>query len=211
MAVARCTLPRLRGIATRIGLLNIGAEPGKGTRAVQRAFSLIKRSGLNFIGNIEPNDLFAGLTDAIICEGFVGNIVLKTYEGLSEGLIRAFGRKIEETRPENRGELSRIFEGFDEQYNYRHVGGAPLLGVKKPVVVAHGRSEAKAISSAIGVTCRMALDEICAKMTEELEQDGALADFKYFNALLILENLKKKWGFSGRRSETEDRKTDEQD
>jgi glycerol-3-phosphate acyltransferase PlsX len=180
----------------RIGLLNIGQEPVKGTRAVQRAFSLIKRSGLNFIGNIEPNDLFAGLADAVICEGFVGNIILKMYESLSEGLVRELGKKVEKCSFETRDELGRILEGFGRSYHYSHVGGAPLLGVKKPVVVAHGRSDSTAISSAIQLTCRVAAEGICRKMSTELEQDSALADFKYFNALLILENLKKKWGFS---------------
>jgi phosphate acyltransferase len=180
----------------RIGLLNIGQEPGKGTRAVQRAFALIKRSGLNFIGNIEPNDLFSDLTDAVICEGFVGNIVLKMYEGLSDGVVRELGKKAAQCSPESRSELGRMLEDFTRSYHYNHVGGAPLLGVKKPVVVAHGRSESAAISSAIQLTCRVVAQEICSRMTEALEQDSAFADFKFFNALLILENLKKKWGFS---------------
>jgi phosphate acyltransferase len=180
----------------RIGLLNIGQEPTKGTKAIQRAFSLIKRSGLNFIGNIEPNDFFADVADAVICEGFVGNIILKMYEGLSDGLIRELGKKVEQCGVDSRDELGRLLEGFEKTHHYRYVGGAPLLGVKKPVVVAHGRSESTAISSAIQLACRVAAEGICGKMSTELEQDSALADFKYFNALLILENLKKKWGFS---------------
>ncbi len=179
-----------------IGLLNVGHEPAKGTRAVRRAFALIKRAGLNFAGNLEPNDLFNGQTDAVICEGFVGNIVLKMYEGLSEGLIRALGSKIEQSSAESRSELKRIFGSFQTGYGYQSVGGAPLLGVKKPVVVAHGRSESQAISNAIQLASRIAEQETCRKMSEfEFEKDSLLADFKYFNAMLILENLKKKWGF----------------
>jgi len=187
------------GISTpRIGLLNIGHESSKGTRAVQRAFTLIKRSALNFVGNIEPNDLFAGLTDAIICEGFVGNIVLKTFEGLSEGILESLSRHAREGGGD---EVVGIFESFQHKCNYQYVGGAPLLGVKKPVVVAHGRSERTAISSAIQATCRMAEESICDRMTEELEQDSALADLKYANALLILDGLKKKWGFSSQKTD----------
>ncbi|MEN6439394.1 MAG: phosphate acyltransferase PlsX [Syntrophobacter sp.] len=190
------------GISTpRIGLLNIGRESSKGTRAVQRAFALIKRSALNFIGNIEPNDLFAGLTDAIICEGFVGNIVLKTYEGLSESILGPLSQQARESGAGAGNELGGIFESFQHKYNYQYVGGAPLLGVKKPVVVAHGRSERTAISNAIRVTCRMAEESICGRMTDELEQDSALADLKYANALLILDGLKKKWGFSSQRTD----------
>lgn len=185
----------------RIGLLNIGQEPGKGTRTVQRAFNLLRRSGLNFIGNVEPNDFFAGLTDAIICEGFLGNIVLKTFEGLSEGLLKALNQKAEESGVEARNEFDRIFDSFQERLNYRHVGGAPLLGIKRPVVVAHGRSESTAISNAIRATCKLAGDGICDKMTAELEQDGALAYFKFVNALLILDDLKKKWRFTSQKTE----------
>ena len=183
----------------RIGLLNIGQEPGKGTRAVQRAFALIKRSGLNFVGNIEPNDLFADLTDAIVCEGFVGNIVLKTYEGLCEGILRALAEKDVRSGPGD--ELSGVLDLFQRRYNYRFVGGAPLLGVSKPVVVAHGRSESTAISNAIGIACGIVDEALCAKMAEVLEHDGALAEFKYLNASLILDKLKKKWGFSTQKTE----------
>ena len=179
-----------------IGLLNIGREQAKGTRAVQRAFSLIKRSGLNFAGNVEPNDLFDGQMDAVICEGFVGNIVLKLCEGISEGMLRALGKRVEESGPGNRDDLERIFDSLQKVYHYQYTGGAPLLGVKKPVVVAHGRSEGTAISSAIQLACDIATKEVCNKMSELLEQDSLLADFKYFNALLILENLRKKWGFA---------------
>ena len=198
-ALAHIYLKVTQGIdQPRIGLLNIGQEPGKGTSAVRRAFALIKRSGLNFIGNIEPNDLFSGLADAVVCEGFVGNVILKMYEGLSDGLLRELGRKVAQCSSESRDDLSRILDDFQKSYHYSHVGGAPLLGVNKTVVVAHGRSDSTAISSAIQLTCRVAAEQICTKMTQALEQDSSLVDFKFFNALLILENLKKKWGFSPR-------------
>ncbi len=201
-ALAHIYLKITRGISNpRVGLLNIGTEPGKGTWAVQRAFSLLKKSALNFIGNLEPGDLFAGRADAVISEGFVGNIVLKTYEGLSDSLIAALECKAGEAGHEVSRELSGVLRSFQEKFDYRGVGGAPLLGVKKPVVVAHGGSEKKAVCNAIHGTLILARDEICSRMAEELEQDRALADFKYFNALLILENLKKKWGFG-----TEDRR-----
>ncbi len=183
----------------RIGLLNIGREPAKGNKIVQRAFSMLGRSGLNFIGNIEPGDIFEGLTDAIICDGFVGNIVLKTYEGISESLFRKLGQKADWSTPEGLREFRPAIEAIRRSYDYQNVGGAPLLGIPKPVVVAHGRSQSTAISSAILATQRMAVDRICARMTEELERDSALADFRYFNALLIFENLKKKWGFTERK------------
>lgn len=199
-ALAHIYLNVSRGIERpSIGLLNIGREPAKGTRTVQRAFALIKRSTLNFVGNLEPNDIFTCRTDAVVCEGFVGNIVLKLFEGLSEGLVRAIGGSVGESCPEVRAELNRIFHDFQARYSYEHIGGAPLLGVRKPVVVAHGRSESEAICNAILLAARIAEDEVCRKMSEfEFEQEGSLADFRYFNALLILENFKKKWGLAPR-------------
>lgn len=141
-ALAHIYLKVTRGLSNpRVGLLNIGAEPGKGTWAVQRAFSMLKRSALNFVGNLEPGDIFAGRADAVISEGFVGNIVLKTYEGLSDSLLAALEDNAGEAGREISRELSGILQSFQEKYDYRGVGGAPLLGVKKPVVVAHGGSE----------------------------------------------------------------------
>ena len=178
----------------RIGLLNIGREPTKGTRAVRRAYGLLKRSSLHFIGNVEPHDLFADLADAVVCEGFVGNVVLKMYEGFSETLIRDLRARIE-AGGSNPG-LEKIFEGFDQTYHYRRVGGAPLLGVAKPVIIAHGRSRGEAFSNAVMVAAGMAEQQVCRRMAEKLGEDSALADFKYYNTALILEKLKKKWGFS---------------
>jgi len=197
-ALAHIYLKVSRGIDhPAICLLNVGREPAKGTRTVQRAFALIKRSGLNFIGNREPNDLFDGQADAVICDGFVGNIVMKTYEGFSQGLISSLGARIEQSAASSRAEWNRMFQSFQESYAYQHVGGAPLLGAKKPVVVAHGRSENRAIGSAIQLAYRIVQEATYRKMTEfKFEHDGSLADFKYFSALLILDNFKKKWGFT---------------
>ena len=178
----------------RIGLLNIGQEPGKGTRAVRRAYDLLKRSTLHFIGNVEPNDLFADSADAVVCEGFVGNVVLKMVEGFSETLIRDLKDRIESGDPEPG--LEKIAEDFERRYHYRGVGGAPLVGVAKPVVMAHGRSRAEAFSNAVAMAVSMAERQVCRLMAERLGEDSALADFKYYNTALILEKLKKKWGFS---------------
>jgi glycerol-3-phosphate acyltransferase PlsX len=120
---------------------------------------------------------------------------MKMYEGFSESLISSLGARLEQSGANCRTEWNRVFQGFQESYAYQQVGGAPLLGVKKPVVVAHGRSENLAISSAIQLASRFAQEETCRKMSE-FEHDGALADFKYFSAMLILEDFKKKWGFT---------------
>jgi phosphate acyltransferase len=196
-ALAHVFLKVTEGLARpRIGLLNIGQEPGKGTRAICRAFALLNRSSLNFVGNVEPLALFAGATDAVVCEGFVGNVVVKMYEGFSESLLADLKARMEDSRPGECGGLGRVFDGFHQKYHYLSVGGAPLVGVAKPVVVAHGRSERTAIASAVVLAARLAEERIPQRMGEELEKDSALADFKHYNAVLILEKLKKRWRFS---------------
>ncbi|MCE5334998.1 MAG: phosphate acyltransferase PlsX [Desulfobacteraceae bacterium] len=196
-ALAHIYLRVTRGTARpRIGLLNIGSEPGKGTKAVQRAFVLIKRSGLNFVGNIEPNEIFQDVIDGVVCEGFVGNIILKMSEGLAAAFVRAIGEEVGRNKTGCAGELDRVYDNFKKAFHYKHVGGAPLVGVKKTVIVAHGRSGATAISNAILLAERTVSDEVFRKMGEELEHDSSLADFRYFYASHILENLRKKWGFA---------------
>lgn len=171
-------------------LLNIGSEPVKGTRTVQRAYALIKRSGLNFIGNLEPNELFEGKADAVICDGFVGNIVMKMYEGFAEWVMGTLGARI----GQDRAALGGLFDDFQKSLAYQYIGGAPLLGVKKPVVVAHGRSGPSAVSNAIGLAFRITRDRICENMSAlQLEQSGSPLDFRHFSALLFLENFKNRW------------------
>ncbi len=170
-------------------LLNIGSEAVKGTKAVQRAFTLLNRSGLNFIGNREPNDLFDGKADAVICDGFVGNIVMKMFEGFSESMMGALGARIGQ---EPAG-LGPVLDDFKKSCGCRHVGGAPLLGVKKPVVVAHGRSGPSAIQSAIRLAFEITRDGTFEKMSDFLEQGGSPVDFKHFSGLLFIENFKNRW------------------
>jgi glycerol-3-phosphate acyltransferase PlsX len=180
----------------RIGLLNIGQEPVKGTKVIQRAFDLLERSRLNFIGNIEPQALFKNQVDIAICDGFVGNVLLKVYEGLSETLLQFLESQLVETVPdEARRVLQKTFEQLQQAYHYANIGGAPLLGIQKTVIVAHGRSQGPAIANAIHLAHQMVEGRVYERMREELENDPVLAELKHDNALLMLENFKNKWGF----------------
>ncbi len=179
----------------RIGLLNIGQEPIKGRKVVQRAFALLERSSLHFVGNVEPNDLFAGTTDAAICDGFVGNVLLKMYEGFSETLLRFLEHQVQMSGSESEEDFGRIIERFKKNYHYEHVGGAPLLGIRKVVVVAHGRSRATAIANAIRFASCLSREKVYERLSEELEGEGTLAELRRQNAILMLEQLKNKWGF----------------
>jgi glycerol-3-phosphate acyltransferase PlsX len=142
----------------RIGLLNNGEEEGKGNNLTLETFQLLKtRTDLNFIGNIEGRDLFVGKADVVVCDGFVGNLLLKSLEGLAMMIGRACMQEL--------GQLPSIFQYFD----YSRVGGAPLLGVKGISIVCHGSSKRDAVFNGIRVA------EQCAKMDIIKNQILALA------------------------------------
>lgn len=177
----------------RVGLLNIGEEPIKGTEVIRRAFTLLERSSLHFVGNIEPRDVFANKTNAVICDGFTGNIFLKLFETLSENFFEFWKAGIEEnvTDPEKR--TVEKFSRLQKNYCYRRVGGAPLLGVRKTVVAAHGRSDASAVSNAIHLAARFVEAGTFGRISEELEQDSLLAELKLYHPQRILDHWKNNW------------------
>jgi phosphate acyltransferase len=196
-ALAHAYLKVSEGLALpRVGLLNIGREPQKGMKVIQKAFSLLQRSPLHFVGNIEPQDIFADTTDAAICDGFVGNLLLKMYEGLSETLLQFFDMQLAADEDDTRSRLHQILQRFQNVHHYQNVGGAPLLGVKQTVVVAHGRSRGPAISGAIRLAIQLVKDRVYERMAEEMERDCGLAELKHQNTLLMLEHFKSKWGFA---------------
>ena len=138
----------------RIGLLSNGTEETKGNRLIQESHQLIKNSDLNFIGNIEGTDLTKGTADVIVTDGFTGNIVIKTVEGLGDSFIKV--RSPDHSRSlRGRALLADVGLGFlVKSMDYSEFGGACLLGVKGNIIVSHGRSRAKAIKNAIGLANR---------------------------------------------------------
>jgi len=127
----------------RVSLLNNGEEATKGNHLVQETYKLLKKTDLNFIGNVEGQDITKGETDIIVTDGFTGNIVLKTIEGLSDTFLsslRQAGHRL--------GSLAR-------RTDYREYGGACLLGVEGNIIIAHGRSQARAMKNAIGLAKHM--------------------------------------------------------
>ncbi|NLI32716.1 MAG: phosphate acyltransferase PlsX [Deltaproteobacteria bacterium] len=182
----------------RIGLLNIGQEAAKGKKQVRRAFALLSRSVLNFTGNIEPQELFEDRTDAVICDGFVGNVLLKMFEGLSETLLRFLEGQTTGLLSADRSTLSRILQHFQSMFHYRNVGGAPLLGIRRTVVIAHGRSEAGAVANAIHLAARLLKANIYERVAQVLERDRLLAELKHQYTLLMLDQFRNRWSFSHR-------------
>ncbi len=162
---------RILGIESpRIGLLSNGKEETKGNRLTQESHHLLKKTSLNFIGNIEGHDMVDGTADVIVTDGFTGNIVLKTVEGLGDSLInlRQVGHAVSSAyHLRGRALLADVGLGSLAQgMDYREYGGACLLGVKGNIIVSHGRSQAKAIKNAIGLAKRTAEQNICQLIAE---------------------------------------------
>ncbi len=139
----------------RIGILNIGEEPGKGDDLAKETYKLFGESGdkLNFIGNIEGKEVFLGNCDVIVCDGFVGNVALKTIEGASSMLFHMIKKEFaDDLISKIIGLLARPFmKRIYTKINYEEFGGALLLGVKGITVICHGRSKAYAIKNAVRV------------------------------------------------------------
>ncbi len=156
----------------RVGLLSNGEEETKGNEQVQQAHQLLKANagtlGINFIGNVEGRDIPAGGADVVVCDGFVGNVVLKLSEGLAETILGMLRTQMTSSLPSKlaaavlRPGLRKIFRRMD----YAEYGGVPLLGVNGSAIVSHGRSNAKAIKNALRV----------ARQTAETNVAGAIAE-----------------------------------
>lgn len=155
----------------RIGLLSIGEEEGKGNELTRETFALLKQLPLNFVGNVEGRDLYSGSVDVIVADGFVGNVALKTSEGVAK-LVRAILKEtLAATITRQVGYLlSRsAFSDFKKRLDHTEYGGAPLLGVKGACFITHGSSNANAIKNAI----RVASEFVDRKINEKIETELA--------------------------------------
>jgi glycerol-3-phosphate acyltransferase PlsX len=154
-------MEKVLGVSSpRVGLLANGEEPGKGNELVVAAYPLLASApGLNFIGNIEGKDIPAGVVDVVVTDGFTGNVVLKLTEGVASlllGMVRAEFTARLTTKVLAAG-LRPAFRRLGARLDYREVGGAPLLGVDGLTIIAHGRSDARAIENAIRVAREAAI------------------------------------------------------
>jgi len=147
----------------RVALLSIGEEDTKGNELTKESFKLLKgRKGLNFIGNIEGKDVFAGRANVIVCDGFIGNIVLKTSEGLAETILKMLKREIANVATGKIGYLmiKPAIRNFKRRTDYDEYGGAPLLGINGTCIISHGRSSARALKHAIRVAAEMSRQRV---------------------------------------------------
>ncbi len=135
----------------KIALMSNGEEEGKGDALVKETYPILKNSDLNFIGNIEGRDVMLGRADVIVCDGFTGNVILKTIEGMATVIGNALKRIFLKNILTKVGALltKEGISEFKRSMDYREYGGAPFLGVKKPVIKGHGSSDSKAVMAAI--------------------------------------------------------------
>ena len=154
----------------RVGLLSIGEEETKGNDLTREAHRLLKASPLNFIGNVEGRDIYSGSADVIVCDGFTGNVVLKTSEGLVDTVEQLLGDELRGTFSSQVGYLlsRRAFRRFQRRVDYSEYGGAPLLGVAGLAIIAHGRSSAKAIRNAIAMAYRFATSDFLPRVEHDI-------------------------------------------
>jgi len=156
----------------RLGLLSNGVEQGKGTPLTRETHALLSKAtgAFQFVGYVEGSDLFRGVVDVIATDGFTGNIVLKTCEGIAEGMFGLVKQELEKTTRSRIGAalVAPALRGLAKRIDYSEIGGALLAGVSKPAVIAHGRSDATAIASAIRAAARFANDRLPAQLAHAL-------------------------------------------
>ncbi|MBU0579592.1 MAG: phosphate acyltransferase PlsX [Candidatus Margulisbacteria bacterium] len=135
----------------KVGLLSIGEEDEKGNELTQATNPLLKKAPVNFIGNIEGKDIFEGMADVVVCDGFVGNVVLKLSEGLMHTVMNEIKNMVKKNILAILGAIFMlpVLKIFKKKFDYEEYGGAPLLGVDGICIITHGRAKAKAIKNAI--------------------------------------------------------------
>ncbi len=154
----------------RVALLNIGEEPEKGDELALEAHALLAGSGLHFVGNVEGRDIIQGACDVLVCDGFVGNVLLKFYESVAEFVIGLLSREMNRVGADF--DLKEVFRVLD----YSEYGGAPLLGVNGVTIICHGSSPPKAIRNAIRVASQAVSSGMVAHMAGDLSQHAESLD-----------------------------------
>jgi glycerol-3-phosphate acyltransferase PlsX len=153
----------------KVGLLNLGEEDSKGKELTFAASKLIRELPIEFVGNVEGDDVPKGRVDVVVCDGFTGNVMLKFGEGLVEMLFAGLQHMVQKCISDDSQQKSMegILKEFVAKLDYAEYGGAPLLGVKGTVIIGHGRSAAKAVANAVRTAFRAARHHVNDLITEE--------------------------------------------
>ncbi|KWT79593.1 phosphate acyltransferase PlsX [Candidatus Magnetominusculus xianensis] len=154
----------------KVSLMSIGEEDTKGNELTKEVFKLLKTANINFTGNIEGKDVFTGLADVVVCDGFIGNTILKVSEGLAEAIMKMLKAEISGRFASKLGYLMMkpAIKGFKRRTDYDESGGAPLLGINGTCIICHGRSTSKAIKNALKVANQLATVNINKIISDEI-------------------------------------------
>jgi glycerol-3-phosphate acyltransferase PlsX len=163
----------LKKAEPKIALANIGAEEEKGTEFVKSCYKSLKVNKINFVGNIEGREILNGDVDVIVCDGFVGNIILKTFEGAVSTIFEVLKKEIMGSMRSKLGGLllKPVFNSFKRKFDYTEYGGAILLGLNSPVIKAHGSSNSNAFKNAIKQAVLSVKGNIIDTIKEEIKKD----------------------------------------
>lgn len=170
-AIMASAYSQIHGIKLpRVGILSNGEEAGKGNALVKETQELLKKSSLNFVGNVEGRDVYQGDIDVVVCDGFVGNVCLKISEGLAEAAMQMLRDEIMKSFLAKIGYLLArpAFKAFKKRVDYAEYGGAPLLGVNGIGIVSHGKSSSHAIKNALLEAAQMKRNRVNESILESL-------------------------------------------
>jgi glycerol-3-phosphate acyltransferase PlsX len=164
----------------RVGLLSIGEEETKGNELTKEAFKLLTETSLNFIGNVEGRDVMSGNADVIVCDGFIGNVVLKVSEAVAEAIGVFIRENIGTSLARKLGYLLMrpAFRSLKRRVDYAEYGGAPLVGINGISIIGHGRSSDLAVKNAIRVAAELAKSEVNKHIREDIEKNMELTKIK---------------------------------
>lgn len=155
-----------------IGLLSVGEEEGKGCGLTNATYGLLKSTSLNFVGNVEGKDIINGKVDVIICDGFVGNVVLKFAESLVETILEFLKKEISKSLIQKLGAffLKPTFKALKKKLDHQEYGGAPLMGVNGNCIICHGSSTSKSIQSALRMASMLVKQEVNNHIEESIKE-----------------------------------------
>jgi glycerol-3-phosphate acyltransferase PlsX len=167
----------LRKNRPSVGILNIGEEETKGTEYIKEAHQLLNKSKLHFIGNVEGRNIFDGSVDIVVCDGFVGNVVLKVSESIASVIGKLLKQELKKSPITMLGAMlaKPAFDALRKEVDYSEYGGAPLLGIDGVCIISHGSSNARAIKNAVRVAGQFVKHEINQHMLEAMQsfkEDG---------------------------------------
>lgn len=164
--------------APRIGLMNIGSEDGKGNELYRDTHQFLAASALrnSYVGNVEGRGLYHGEADVLICEGFVGNVVLKVSEGMAEFMMKTVGAAVLQSLQSEREHAERVLHQLTQRYRYQESGGAPLLGIDGSCIICHGSSDSHSIRNALKMALELKAHHINAQIVDQLALSAVSAD-----------------------------------